>query len=59
MSQGKTDEIEKKHQKEIDEIKKSYKTNKGKVVDYLVEKIFEVNIELPDVLKRKKVTKNN
>ena len=41
----------KKTQEEIKKIYNDYETNKSKVIDLLLERIMNVELEIPDVLK--------
>ncbi len=50
---NKGDDIDKKNKKELEEIYSQYKANKGKVVDFLVENVFLVDLELPESIKKK------
>ncbi len=46
-------ELEKMTATEISAIEKEYADNKGKVIDFLVERIMNVTIEFPINLKKK------
>lgn len=50
---NKGDDIDKKNKKELEEIYSQYKANKGKVIDFLVENVFLVDLELPESIKKK------
>lgn len=51
----KGDEIEKRNKRELDDIDVQYKANKGKVIEFLVENVFCVDLELPNTIKKKSV----
>ena len=44
-------EIERETEKEIESIRGDYDQNKNKVVDFLISKVVDVNIEIPRVVK--------
>ena len=47
------DNLEKATMKQITKIEKEYETNKSQVIDFLVERIMDVQIEFPENLKKK------
>lgn len=57
VSLGKGEDIDKKNKKELDDIQAQYKANKGKVIEFLIENVLDVQLELPESVKRKSAKK--
>jgi len=49
----KGDEIEKRNKKDLDDIESQVKANKGKVIEFLIENVLHVDLELPNSIKKK------
>lgn len=56
---GKSEDLDKKYAREIEDLQLQYKTNKGKVIDFIITNIFEVDLELPDSIKKKGLIKKH
>ena len=55
----KGDDIDKRNKKELENLEVQYKTNKSKVIEYLIDNIFEVDLDIPESIKKKSLAKNN
>lgn len=56
---NKGDDLDKKNSKDLQELQNQYEANKGKVIDYLIENLFDVDLELPESIKKKSLLKKN
>ena len=45
------EEIEAETAREVEEIKKDYETNKDNVIDYLINNVMDVNLDIPKVVR--------
>ena len=55
----KGDDIDKKNKKDIEDLQIQYKSNKNKVIEFLIENIFEVDLDIPESIKKKSNLKSN
>ena len=56
-SSGKGEDLDKKYKKEIEDIHNNFKANKSAAINYLVDKVFDVSLDLPDSIIKKSLVK--
>ena len=55
--QAKLDEQEEKSAQELEDIKKSVESKKDKIADYIITNIMKVNMEFPEMVKKRFIKK--
>jgi len=50
------EQVEKQHQLELQTLQKDFKENKDKVIDYIIDNVMRVTLDIPDNIQ--KFTKN-